>query len=40
MLTEMQPIIEKEWECHVLADSCWEMLLNAVGQPLGNAKRV
>jgi hypothetical protein len=26
--------------CYVLADSCWEMLLKAVGQPLGNAHRL
>jgi hypothetical protein len=23
--------------CHILADSRWEMLLKVVGQPLGNA---
>jgi hypothetical protein len=26
--------------CHVLGDSCWEMLFKAVEQPLDTAKRV
>jgi hypothetical protein len=31
---------KRDENCHVLADSCWEMLLKAVGQLLGTAKRV
>jgi hypothetical protein len=26
--------------CHVFAESHWKMLLKAIGQPLGNAKKV
>jgi hypothetical protein len=40
MLTEMRPFREKVWNCHGLAESRWEMLLQAVGQPLGTGKRV
>jgi hypothetical protein len=36
MLKEKQPFREKRWKCHVLADSCLEMLLKAVGQPSGH----
>jgi hypothetical protein len=34
------PSEKRDGNCHVLADSCWEMLLKAVEQPLGRAKRV
>jgi hypothetical protein len=40
MSTEMQPFREKRWKLIVLADSHCEMLLKAVGQLLGTAKRV
>jgi hypothetical protein len=41
MLTETLPFREKrDRNCHVLADSRWEILLKAVEQPLGTAKRV
>ncbi len=36
----MQPSEKRDGNCHVLADSRWEMLLKAVGQPLSTAKRV
>jgi hypothetical protein len=31
---------KRDGNCHVLAGSPWEMLLKAVEQPLGTAKRV
>jgi hypothetical protein len=34
------PSWKRDGNCHVLADSRWEILLKVVGQPLGNAKRV
>jgi hypothetical protein len=34
------PSEKRDGYCYVLADSCWEMLLKAVGKPLGTAKRV
>ncbi len=34
------PSEKRDGNCHVLANSRWEMLLKAVGQPLGTAKRV
>jgi hypothetical protein len=34
------PSEKRDGNCHVLADSCWDMLLTAVGQLLGTAKRV
>jgi hypothetical protein len=40
MLPETQPFRQKGWKLPVLASSCWEILLKAVGQPLGTAKRV
>jgi hypothetical protein len=40
MLTEMQPFRKKAGNCHVLADSRWEMLLKVVGQPQGNTQRM
>jgi hypothetical protein len=40
MLTERGPSEKRDGNCYVLADSRWEMLLKAVGQPLINAKRV
>jgi hypothetical protein len=40
MLTETRPFRKRDGNCHVLADSRWEMLLKAVEQPLGTAKRV
>ncbi len=39
MLTETPPFREKGY-CHVLADSCWEMFLKAVEEPLGTDKKV
>jgi hypothetical protein len=36
----MRPFRKRDGNCHALADSCWEMLLKAVGQPLGTTKRV
>jgi hypothetical protein len=40
MLTETWPFREKDGNCHILANNCWELFLKAVGQPLGTAKRV
>jgi hypothetical protein len=40
MLTEMRSFRKKAGNCHVSADSRWEMLLKVVGQRLGNAQRV
>ncbi len=34
------PSEKRDENCHVLADSLWEILLKAVRQPLGIAKRV
>jgi hypothetical protein len=34
------PSEKRDRNCHILADSYWEMLLKAVRQPLGTAKRV
>jgi hypothetical protein len=34
------PPEKRDEHCHVLANSCWKMLLNAVGQLLGSTKRV
>jgi hypothetical protein len=34
------PSEKRDGNCQVLADSRWEMLLKAVEQPLGTAKRV
>jgi hypothetical protein len=31
---------KRDGNCHILVDNRWEMLLKAVGQPLGTAKRV
>jgi hypothetical protein len=31
---------KRDGNSHVLADGCWEMLIKAVGQLLGIAKRV
>jgi hypothetical protein len=38
MLTETWPFRENEKNCHVLADSRWEMLLKDVEQLLGLLK--
>jgi hypothetical protein len=42
MLTEMRPFREKGWklQCFSRYSSHWGMLLKAVGQSLGTAKRV
>jgi hypothetical protein len=34
------PSEKRAGNCHVLANSSWEMLLKVVGLPLGNAQRV
>jgi hypothetical protein len=33
-------MLTESGNCHILADSRWEMLLKAVGQPLGTSKSV
>jgi hypothetical protein len=40
MLTETRPFREKGWKLPRISDSSWEMLLKAVEQLLGTAKRV
>jgi hypothetical protein len=40
MLTEMQLFREKGRKLPVFANSCWKMLLKAIGQLLVTAKRV
>jgi hypothetical protein len=40
MLPKRGPSEKRDGNCHFLADSRWEMLLKAVGQPLGTARRV
>jgi hypothetical protein len=34
------PSEERDGNCHILADTRWDILLKAVEQPLGTAKRV
>jgi hypothetical protein len=40
MLPEMRPFRQNKWKLQRFADSHWEMLLSAVGQPLDTAKGV
>jgi hypothetical protein len=40
MLTEMRPFRKRDGNGLVFANSRWEMLLKAVGQPLGSANRI
>jgi hypothetical protein len=36
----MRPFRKMDRNFYVFANSCWEMLLKVIGQPLGTAKRV
>jgi hypothetical protein len=40
MLKKCGPSEKKDGNCHILADSRWEMVLKAIGQPLVTTKRV
>jgi hypothetical protein len=40
MLTETRPSEKRDGNCHVLADSRWEMLIKSFRQPLGNTQRL
>jgi hypothetical protein len=41
IITESRPFSEKKnGNCRIFADSCWEMLLKAIGQAQGTAKSI